>query len=283
MIHEIYPKEYNVQYVNRPPADNDSVLLFDGENICCTIEGDEASFPNRGDFLTAGDVSFYYLFAIDGELFYLPDPQLTERLGLPAGYQWHSFTVFRKTGPRHLAFAAVTAQALYQWYRANVHCGACGASMVHSERERACVCPECGLVVYPKISPVVIVAVTNGDDLLVTRYRDRPFRNYALVAGFAESGESFEDTVRREVHEETGVRVRNIRYYKSQPWGFTSTLLAGFFCELDGDPTIRIDEDELSEAIWLPRAEIPPADSDIALTAEMMEVFRLGAPRTVES
>jgi len=72
------------------------------------------------------------------------------------------------------------------------------------------------------------------------------------------------------------VHVKNIKYYRSQPWGFTSTLLAGFYCELDGDPDISIDENELSEAIWLPRNDIPPANNDIALTAEMMEMFRTG-------
>ena len=148
--------------------------------------------------------------------------------------------------------------------------------MAHSETERACVCTHCNQIIYPKISPCVIVAVTHGENLLVTRYKDRPYRHYALVAGFAEIGEALEDTVRREVLEETGIRVKNIRYYKSQPWAFTSTLLAGFFCELDGDPTINFDENELSEAIWLPRGEIPPAVLNIALTSEMMEVFRTG-------
>ena len=94
------------------------------------------------------------------------------------------------------------------------------------------------------------------------------------MAGFAEIGESLEDTVRREVFEETGVLVKNIRYYKSQPWGFTSTLLSGFFCELDGDPEITMDENELAEAVWLHRDDIPPDDSSVALTAEMIEVFR---------
>ena len=148
--------------------------------------------------------------------------------------------------------------------------------MTHAEHERAKICKKCGITVYPKISPVVIVAVTRGEDLLVTRYRDRPVNFYALVAGFVEIGESLEDTVRREVLEETGIRVKNLRYYKSQPWGFSSSLLSGFICELDGDPLITLDENELSEALWLPRGEIPPANNEIALTAEMMEAFRTG-------
>ena len=276
MIHEIYPKVYNVQYKNRTPQPDDTVFLFDGEKICCSPGEDEAAFPRVADFPDIDFSEYCYLFTIDDECFYLPYGCVSGHIIHPVGYEWQDHTVFRTRGPRHLAFAVITAQALYQWYSAGVFCGKCGAKTKRAANERAIVCAECGLVVYPKISPVAIVAVTDGENLLVTRYKDRPYRRYALVAGFSESGESLEDTVRREVLEETGVRVKNIKYYKSQPWGLTSTLLSGFFCELDGDPAIKIDEEELSEAVWLARRDIPPSDIDIALTAEMMEVFRLG-------
>lgn len=274
MIHEIYPKIYDVQYQQREPEPDDTVFLFENESVCCRLSGGEAVFPKLNEFSNLDSARLIYLFSIDGERFFMPYLRDSGNIMLPEGFELHNHAAFRSAGPRYLAFAVVTAQALYQWYRASAFCGRCGAYTVHADTERACVCPKCGLVIYPKISPVVIVAVTHGENLLVTRYRDRPFRNYALVAGFAEIGESLEDTVRREVFEETGVHVKNIRYYKSQPWGFTSTLLSGFFCELDGDPSIIMDENELSEAIWLPRGDIPPAESDIALTAEMIEVFR---------
>ena len=128
----------------------------------------------------------------------------------------------------------------------------------------------------PKICPAVIVAVTDGDRLLLTKYQGRAFKRYALVAGFAEIGESIEDTVRREVFEETGLRVKNLRFYKSQPWVFTDSLLMGFFCDLDGDDRITIQQSELSEAGWFPRGEIPTDHSGISLTGEMIERFRAG-------
>ena len=138
------------------------------------------------------------------------------------------------------------------------------------------VCPDCGLIEYPKICPAVIVAVINGDKLMVTRYADRPFRGWALIAGFVEIGETLEDTVRREVMEEVGVKVKNLRYYKNQPWSFTDTLLCGFYCDLDGDDTVTLDTAELKEAHWLSREELPPRQNEASLTAEMMERFRLG-------
>ena len=279
MIHEIFPKKFHVEYENITPVPGDTVLLFDGENVCCRVGDGETAFPVLDDFPNAGDISSIFLFSIDDERFFMPDMRMMKRMLPPEGFTWQEHTIFRTTGPQHLAFAAVTAHQLYLWYNGTQFCGCCGAETRHSERERACVCTECGCVYYPKISPVVIVAVKHGENLLVTRYKDRPYRRYALVAGFSEIGESLEDTVRREVMEETGVCVKNIRYYKSQPWGFTSTLLSGFYCELDGDPAIHIDENELSEALWLERSQIPPPDNSVALTAEMMEVFRTGGEK----
>ena len=280
MIHEIGPSVYHVEYKACLPEPEDTVMIYDGEKMCLRIADGYAVLPKKKELTSVDSSDFIFLFSIDEERFFMPDVRVCAHIEIPDGYEWQEFTIFRTTGPRNSAFASVTAHQLYIWYRDNVYCGRCGTETERAETERARVCPECGLVEYPKLSPVVIVAVTNGEDLLVTRYKDRPFRRYALVAGFAEIGESLEDTVRREVFEETGVHVKNIRYYKSQPWGFTSTLLSGFFCELDGDPEIVLDEDELSEAIWIPRGEIAPADSDIALTSEMMEVFRLGQIQT---
>ena len=135
-------------------------------------------------------------------------------------------------------------------------------------------CPSCNVTHYPKISPAVIVAVTNGDKLLMTKYAGRSYKNYALIAGFAEIGETIEETVKREVMEEAGLKVKNIRYYKSQPWSFTDTLLLGFWCEVDGDDTITMDEEELSVAEWIGRDEITMEYDGISLTNEMIMWFK---------
>jgi NAD+ diphosphatase len=100
-------------------------------------------------------------------------------------------------------------------------------------------CTECHNIVYPRISPAVIVAVMDGNRILMTKYAGRVFKKYALIAGYAEIGETLEETVRREVMEEVGLKVKNIRYYKSQPWAFDDSLLSGFFCELDGLKEIK--------------------------------------------
>ena len=113
---------------------------------------------------------------------------------------------------------------------------------------------------------------------MLTKYNKKhsKYARYALIAGYTEIGETFEDTVRREVYEEVGLKVKNITYYKNQPWSFTDTLLMGFFAEVDGSSEIIRDEEELSEALWFEREEIPVNNSSISLTNEMIEVFRQG-------
>ena len=141
--------------------------------------------------------------------------------------------------------------------------------------ERALRCPDCLNVIYPRINPAVIVGVTKGDELLLTRYR-RGYQHNALVAGFTEIGETLEETVAREVMEETGVKVKNIRYYKSQPWGMAQDILVGFYCDADGDGEIHMDENELKYAEWVKREDIVLQPNNLSLTNEMMRIFKEG-------
>ena len=122
----------------------------------------------------------------------------------------------------------------------------------------------------------VIVGITNGDKIICSKYEGRSFKQYALIAGFAEIGETIEETVHREVMEEVGLKVKNLRYYKSQPWSFSGTLLFGFFCDVDGDDTLTVDHGELSVAQWFDRDKIIGQDTDSSLTNEMMMVFAAG-------
>jgi NAD+ diphosphatase len=147
--------------------------------------------------------------------------------------------------------------------------------MAADHKERMMRCPSCGKMYYPTICPAVIVAVMHKGRLLMSKYAGREYTRFALLAGFAESGESIEETVHREIMEEVGLKVKNLRFYKSQPWPFTDTLLMGFFCELDGeDDGITLDEEELSMAGWYGPEEIPEDTEHASLTSEMMTLFR---------
>ena len=137
-------------------------------------------------------------------------------------------------------------------------------------------CTGCGALAFPTVFPAIVVAIRNGDRIVLTKYADRETPRYALIAGFIEVGETVEDTVRREAMEEVGLRIKNIRYHGNQPWGFSSNLMIGFWADVDGDDTITMDRHELKEAIWMERENVPATPGAHDLTHTMMELFRLG-------
>lgn len=192
------------------------------------------------------------------------------------GFAYEDMRGLRQLQSKEVCYALMTARHLYMWYQNNRFCGRCGTPTVHDTKERMLLCPHCGNMIFPKISPAVIVAITDGDRLLLSKYAGRAYTRYALIAGYTEIGETMEQTVQREVMEEVGLQVKNIRYYKSQPWGVDGNVLMGFFCDLDGSDTIRLDETELSLAQWHHRHALPAHDDGISLTREMIRVFEEG-------
>ena len=216
-----------------------------------------------------------YLFSLDERKFFLsldvPDCHGREK----DGFAFRSIREIRDSFSGTDVFAAFTAYHLWRWYADNRYCGRCAGRLERDAVERALRCPECGNVIYPRINPAVIAGVVKGDCLLVTRYR-KGYAHNALVAGFAEIGETLEQTVAREVMEETGIKVKNISYYKSQPWGMAQDMLVGFFCEADGDAHIHMDEGELKYAEWVQRDSIVLQPNSLSLTNEMMRMFKEG-------
>lgn len=214
-----------------------------------------------------------YLFTIDEERFYLVQNISRERL---SEFTMENKESFRYAEPQYLAFAGITGYQLNNWYRNRKFCGRCGHKMRHDEKERMMRCDHCGNMEFPKICPAVIIGVTDGDKILMSKYAGRAYKKYALLAGFTEIGETIEETVQREVMEEVGLKVKNIRYYKSQPWSFSDTILMGFYCDLDGEEEITLDREELALAEWFRRDEIPVEPSRESLTNEMIIKFKNG-------
>ena len=296
MIQDIAPHRYDNTYHIQKPGAQDYVFCIQKGRILLreTAEEHVLTIPRREEIEAEVPELMdraVYLFSVDEKPYFLvsvPEKEAEEILAkLKEGaekepeqlyYAWKTPTDIRAMEPMHQAFAAITAVQLWRWRQSRQFCGRCGAKTEDSKIERALVCPVCGQTEYPKISPAVIVAITNGDKLLMSRYRvnHSTYRGYALIAGFVEIGETFEETVRREVMEEVGLKVKNIRYFKSQPWAFTDTEMIGFFAELDGDDKIRLQEDELSEAGWYTREEIPDDARLISVGTEMKMYFKYG-------
>lgn len=262
MIQDIQPSRFDLSYLQLDPAYEDTVLVFEGKKLA--VKGlDPLRLPTYRDI--HGPVQ--YLFSID-ETHYFLALEKQEQLS------YQDIHRLRHQQPKKEQFAAVTAYHLYVWYAKHRYCGVCGKPMVPAHSERALRCPSCHNRIYPTIMAAIIVGVIHNDSILVTRYAHRTYKGHALIAGFCEIGETPEDTIRREVMEEVGLHVKNIRYYKSQPWGFDLNLLLGFFCELDGDPTITLEQEELAKARFISQDELDDKPDDLSLTNDMMMFFK---------
>ena len=294
MVQDIFPKVFHNEYtyhsvkaegsdkITHVPAADDYVLIFQGRNVYLREENGEIHMPRYAE---CGEMAaeLIYLFAIDDRQYFLY-PLKAEPVGMEGasvslpGYEYMKIFEIRRKQPGHRIFAAETAYHLYVWYRDNGFCGRCGQPTVPDAKERMLRCPVCGNMIFPKIAPAVIVGVTRGEEILLTTYANREYKRYALIAGFTEIGETAEQTVAREVMEEVGLPVKNIRYYKSQPWGFESDLLLGFYCEVDEEAAdsdhICRDEQELASAEWVKREDMPEYPEEISLTHEMMMTFK---------
>lgn len=201
-------------------------------------------------------------------------------LNLPADWVQEDFEVARAS-PRQLLlernlddFSAIgRANQLINWFDHHRFCGKCGAPTISHNNARALVCTACAAHFYPRINPCVIVLVTKGDEFLLALHKKGRGAYYSCLAGFMEVGETPEETVQREVKEEVGLNVGNIRYIKSQSWPFPSQLMLGFFVDYQGGD-IEVDGIEIEHAQWysaqnLP--QVPPAGVSVA--GQLIELF----------
>lgn len=277
MIQDILPAKFYNHFQNYEASEKDVAVYFrEGKLLCLYDEKNKAlCFPFISDFLGSKSI---YLFSIDNIKYFL----IPEQNEIPEGLSNFDFYTPRQLRDMPLdsnvdIFAVFSAYHLWKWYDDNKFCGHCGKPLVHDTLERALYCGECKSKIYPRINPAVIIGILNQkkDKILITKYRTG-YTHSALVAGFTEFGETLEQTVEREVMEEVGLKVKNISYYKSQPWALAQDILAGFFCEVDGDETIKMDESELKYAEWVSRDEVELQPNDYSLTNEMMKMFKSG-------
>jgi NAD+ diphosphatase len=270
MIQNIEPKKFHNEFTQKAVNNNSIILAYKNDKILCKVLNEALTYPAFSEIDCKGE-HLIYAFSIDETEYYLHNSQ--EELVL-SGFSYENIKIFRESKPKDIVYAGFVGFQLYKWYRDTKFCGRCGNLLKADAKERMMSCPECGNTIYPAIAPVIIVGVTNGDKLLMTKYAGRDYTNYALVAGFTEIGETIEQTVEREVMEEVGLKVKNITFYKSQPWAYSNSLLFGFFAEVDGGTDITLEEAELSEGQWFLKDEIDLTKDDVSLTREMILKFK---------
>jgi NAD+ diphosphatase len=169
---------------------------------------------------------------------------------------------------------------LVHWRRTSEHCGVCGAITELTGSEIALRCSSCGFSQFPRISPSVVVLIENGSRCLLTHESEYQSGLFTCLAGFVEPGETLEEAIHREVHEETGLEVSDLRYFGSQPWPYPDGLMVGFHARYAGG-SLRKRDGELKDARWFEVSELPLLPGSFSLARQLIDDFQIRALSSV--
>jgi NAD+ diphosphatase len=274
MIHEIFPHQFNNQFIiTNNIGENDFILHYNGNSLLLKINGDGFEIPRKKDVSSISNITAAtFLFTLNNVSCFLiwDDPKTDDSQFI---YKEINFRTFKQ---HEISWSSIVGLQLRNWYSENKFCGKCGSKTKEKSDERAVVCPNCNKTVFPKISPAIIVAIVCNNKILLAHNSNFPGNWFSLIAGYADIGESLEEAVKREVKEEVGLDVKNIRYYKSQPWPFSGSIMIGFFAEADETQSILPDKKEITEAAWFERGNLPDHPSNISIAGEMIDKFEKG-------
>lgn len=190
----------------------------------------------------------------------------------PAGYSFSGVRDLSGTLPDPELALAAYAVRICAFDRSTRFCGRCGHKTRPLRTERAKLCTDCNLIIYPRISPAIIVLIRKGDEVLLARSPHFPGGVFSIIAGFVEPGESLEEAVHREVKEEVGIQVQNIRYFASEPWPFPDSLMLGFVADYTGGEIV-IDRKEIEAAGWYTRDTLPPLPSRLSISRALINAW----------
>ena len=262
-------------YANVPPADNHRTpaywFAFTNNELLLYEKGTDV-VPHRLDFneVGLGFIRQHYLGDYDGNPCYAVD--LAEPVTLPSGMALKNLrAAYPRLGEDFFTLAGRAVQII-DWDHTHQFCGRCGAKTIDAEEERAKRCPACGLSNYPRLSPSIIVRINRGAEILMARAFRFPPGMYSVLAGFVEPGETLEQAVEREVWEEVRIRVKNIRYFGSQPWPFPNSLMLGFTAEYAGGE-IEIDQVEIEDAGWYSADNLPQLPPKLSIARRLIDDF----------
>lgn len=258
-----------------PPVERNGAahwFVFSNERILVEMGPASARVPlvEKLDVLGIRPVRSQYLGHFDEIACY--SAELSTEPTLPPGWTFQNLRRLFGLLDESMFDVAVRAKQIVLWDRTHRYCGQCGAATRDMEAERAKLCPKCGMMSYPRLSPAVIVAVTRDDEILLARAQRFPEGFYSVLAGYVEPGETLEDCVIREIGEEVGISVRNIRYFGSQSWPFPHSLMIAFTAEhASGD--IRPDPSEIADAGWFHRGDLPWIPEKISIARRLIDWY----------
>jgi NAD+ diphosphatase len=269
--------------VTPPPDLPEAAFWFivQEDRVLVQPAGDAASPPWVNDPINLGLITLqrhYMGFVEDGagQKTHCYAAEIAADASLPPGFVADGLRqLYPLLGEQGFRLAGAAVQ-LVEWARTHRFCGRCGAEMEMASGERAMKCPTCGLSSYPRLSPAVITAVVRRDGnqprILLARNHRFPAGRYSVVAGFVEPGESLEECVQREVTEEVGVQVTNLRYFGSQPWPFPHSLMVGFTADYAGGE-ITLEEAEIADAQWFAADNLPQLPPKLSIARRLIDWF----------
>ncbi|NWN92571.1 NAD(+) diphosphatase [Marinobacter adhaerens] len=250
-------------WTTTPPERGDLVLVLSGSGVVRSQQGWLLPFERltgiarEASFVSLGNIENRRVFVTEAPESLITD---TETVSL------RDAIMTIGDGP---AAMLSTGFQVWQWAQDHKYCGRCGGSLAFHPRARAKWCNACDIPWYPRLAPCVIVVIRNQDRYLLAKSSRVKRHFYSLIAGFVEPGETLEGTVVREVKEETGLNVTNIRYQTSQPWPFPHQLMAGFFADYAGGELV-LQEDELADAGWYLPGDRPPIPPDTTISGRLI-------------
>ena len=266
MINEIYPHKYDNSFKDISPKVGDTLLCYRDNLILMKRSFNYLALPLFEKIIPARHVfnidDKRYFIACEEDLYLLDD-----------SYEWVNVSALRTLENSLDAYAGVCGKHYNYFFTHAKHCGCCGERMVPSNIELANICPKCANIKYPDIMPAIAVAIIDGDEIVLTKYSNRPTTYYALVAGYTEIGETLEECVKREALEEVGLELYDIKYYNSQPWGFSNTIMVGFTAK-SYNKDIKLDTNELKEAMWVKRENIEELQNPSSMSHQIIMDFK---------
>jgi len=247
-------------------------FAFLGNQLLVHLEPESVRVPFLRDFskLRVPQNGSNYLGELGGRSCFAVE--LPEGTAAPQGMAFEGLRKIYGRMDEELFWLAARAVQIVDWDRTHRFCGRCGVPLKPRETERAKDCPKCGLLHFPRLAPAVIVLVERGNQLLMARSRHFAPGVYSVLAGFVEPGETLEEAVEREVFEEAGVRIKDVRYFGSQPWPFPHSLMIGFTAQYAGGE-IRINDGELEDAGWFTVDRLPGQPGKISIARKLIEWF----------
>ena len=253
-------------------SDDSFWFVFDTGRLLIKKTATEFCIPRKKDFanVVPGPNRPFYFGCMDGRACFAA--QVKPNGQLPDHLEWINLRTLFGTLGEELFWVAGRANQLVDWDQSHRYCGRCGGPTEDKNDERAKQCPQCGLVNYPRLSPAVITAVFKDDRILLARNKNFKGSMFSVLAGFVEPGETLEECVKREIHEEVGIVVKNVRYFGSQPWPFPNSLMIGFTAEY-ATGEIKVDDNEIAEAGWFSKDGLPPIPPTISISRRLIDWF----------